>query len=359
MLKLLGVALCLLVLLGWAVAAYQAHQNQYQVPAAKVPLAVLGDSDSHSYQDTVSFPANSDKRGGTFRASTYQWTELLDQLRGRELSLGQWGVWGTNGKLARLMDVLGLGGRSPQKMDFQFNFAQSGAECQALTQGRMAQRLISLMDQQSQAWEQGIVVIRIGVNDLGTEEILDQMAKGLDTDLIRERMSFCSQQVQKALTLLHKYHPKTHVVLVGLFNNANWARLINRWSTTSEQGCVSQMVEQYNALLRAMVRPGQISYFDDAKWFEAQWGSRTPDGKPDYKTVTVMNGWPTTNSVGDHPSNATVVDGHAGTIWNLKWAQALIDHINANTSIKLSKLSDDELAQFLVAHDIPNWAIAH
>lgn len=353
------VAFCLLALMVWAVAAYKAHQNNYQIPAATVPLAVLGDSDSHSYQDLVSFPRNTDKRGGSFRASTYQWTEILDQLRGQQLNQGQWGVWGTNSKLARVMDVLGLGGRSPQKMDFQFNFAQSGAECQALTQGRMAQRLISVMDQHPQAWERGIVLIRIGANDLGTEEVLNQIAKGLDQEQIRDRMSLCAQQVQTTLTLLRKNHPRTHVVLVGLFNNAHWARLINKWTTRNEQERIGQVVTAYNSLLMALVRPGHVSYFDDVKWFETQWGSRTPEGQPDYKTVRVMNGWPTTNSVGDHPSNATVVDGHAGTLWNLKWAQALVDHINTNTSIKLPKVTDDQLAQFLIEHHIKNWAVEH
>jgi len=50
-------------------------------PPTTIALAVLGDSGSHSYQDSLSFPPGSADRGGAFRARTFQWTEVLARLR--------------------------------------------------------------------------------------------------------------------------------------------------------------------------------------------------------------------------------------------------------------------------------------
>lgn len=57
-------------------------------PRTTIALAVLGDSSSHSYQDSKSFPLGSTSRGGAFRARTFQWTEVLARLRGNELNPG-------------------------------------------------------------------------------------------------------------------------------------------------------------------------------------------------------------------------------------------------------------------------------
>ena len=87
--------------------------------AGTVPLAALGDSDTHSYQDRVSFPAGSFKRGGAFRATTFQWIEVLARLRGSELDPGPWGVWGTRGRIATLQEWFGWEGRAPRKEDYR------------------------------------------------------------------------------------------------------------------------------------------------------------------------------------------------------------------------------------------------
>ena len=59
----------------------------------RITMAVLGDSDSHAYRDTVLIPAA--KRGGVeFHDSTFQWTEILHALRAHEVDQGEWGVLG-------------------------------------------------------------------------------------------------------------------------------------------------------------------------------------------------------------------------------------------------------------------------
>src|SRR5688572_17443685 len=105
------------------------------VPSAHVPgavaLAVLGDSDSHSYHDRVLITEQF-RRGGELRATTWQWTEALGQLRGRFIDQGPWNTWGTYNKVADVMTALRLPGRAPRKEDFRYNFAISGAECHEL-----------------------------------------------------------------------------------------------------------------------------------------------------------------------------------------------------------------------------------
>ena len=101
-------------------------------PAAHVRLAVLGDSDSHSYHDYIRIPRESGKRGGAWRERTWQWTEILDRLRRAHLDQGDWGTWGTRAKIAEALDWIGWGGRTPRKQDFRYNFAFSGAEAREL-----------------------------------------------------------------------------------------------------------------------------------------------------------------------------------------------------------------------------------
>ncbi|MEJ7747317.1 MAG: hypothetical protein WKF61_11365, partial [Luteimonas sp.] len=98
--------------------------------SAAIPLAVLGDSNSHSYQDQISFPADSKERGGARRPQTFQWTEVLARMRGHELDLGAWVTWGRPGFVARAREWVRLpGGRAPKKQDYRYNFANSGAAC--------------------------------------------------------------------------------------------------------------------------------------------------------------------------------------------------------------------------------------
>ena len=79
---------------------------EIETPAGAIPLAVLGDSDSHAYQDSILIPLSSGKRGGKFRATTLQWTEVLDKLRSTQINQGAWGVWGAPIKIAETLDWL-------------------------------------------------------------------------------------------------------------------------------------------------------------------------------------------------------------------------------------------------------------
>src|SRR6478609_3283708 len=75
-----------------------------------IPLAVIGDSGSHSYQDPITFPPGGGLRDAALRDQTYQWTEVMTRLRGQEVDLGPWVRWGRGGVVAWMRDLVGLGG---------------------------------------------------------------------------------------------------------------------------------------------------------------------------------------------------------------------------------------------------------
>ena len=57
-----------------------------------VSLAVLGDSDSHAYHDSVFFPPGSVKRGGEYRPTTWQQAGAVFADGPGTVALAQWGV---------------------------------------------------------------------------------------------------------------------------------------------------------------------------------------------------------------------------------------------------------------------------
>jgi len=106
----------------------------------KLRLAVLGDSDSHSFHDAVSLHYGTpEARGGAQQASTWQWTEILGRLRPRDIDQGPFGEVGSSGAGAWLRrNVMGSLVRQ-HKEDFRYNFAFSGATCGALNKPTLGQ----------------------------------------------------------------------------------------------------------------------------------------------------------------------------------------------------------------------------
>lgn len=299
------------------------------VPAhAAVPLAVLGDSDSHGYQDSLSFPPGSDKRGGAHRAHTLQWTEVLARLRGDHLDLGPREVIGMPGWQARFWRFLREAPRAPRKLDHRHNFAVSGVGCSHLIEGHAAQvpALRALIAAEQQRWQSGIVVIRIGINDLGTRELLDRVAAG-DSAQADAGIQRCRRAIAEAVAQLHEVQPALRIVLVGLFDNAHWAPQHERWQVPAELARLDAHAERFDAGLRRIAADSGALFFSDRDWFRALWGGRDAQGRPAYRTVE-LGDWRIANSQGDAPQHATLGDGHAGTVWNALWANALIALLN-------------------------------
>ncbi|MET1161486.1 MAG: hypothetical protein ABWY48_03020 [Pseudoxanthomonas sp.] len=317
--------------------------------SAGVPLAVLGDSDSHAYHDSIAFPAGSEKRGGRYRSTTWQWTELLQRLRGEELDQGAWGVHGTRGMVARANRWLGREGRSPPKQDYRYNFARSGAECSDLLEGysQQARALLSLMDQDPARWRNGVVLIRIGVNNFGDAQDMDLLARNPQAAAVQEKIAGCLDAIQRTVALLRGHHPGLRFVLVGIFDNANWPKYLDRWHDPFQLGNIGQGLDVFDNALKDMARkdPG-IVFFDDRAWFAERWGSRNDAGLPAYHDL-VLGELSVRNAAGDAPDHAVLADGHAGTAWNAEWARALVDLLNSRFQLAITPISRAEIVATL------------
>jgi hypothetical protein len=319
-------------------------------PAAAIPLAVLGDSNSHSYQDYAWFPADSSERGGALRARTFQWTEVLARLRGRELDLGPWVTWGRPGVVARAREWLGLrGGRAPKKEDYLYNFANSGAACKNLNGGRFRQapRLVELMNEEPRRWERGVVVIAIGLNNWGG--LMDLQARDPAAPELRAVAAYCAGEIGNAIALIHASHPSTRILLAGVTNEADDPANLERWQSAPETTNIKIAVDGFNDAIRHLAAGNpRVAFFDNLAWFENLWGSRSPDGKPIYKTVAIGSTLRVTNTAGDDPHNAVLGDLHGGLAWNALWTQALVARLRDAFGLPLTPISDEELAGFVL-----------
>ncbi|RZI86277.1 MAG: SGNH/GDSL hydrolase family protein [Rubrivivax sp.] len=354
---LAGLALLLVITAWWLYRSSSAGAPaEGAVAASTFSLAILGDSDSHSYHDRVSFPASHAQRGGAFHDITWQWGEVLSQLRRPAIDLGPWGRTGTWWPVALVQDKLGWGGRAPVKEDFQYNFAQSGVGCDALIKGRMADRLVRVMDQEPARWTRGAVVIRIGINDFGTQEALQALSVNPGDPAVVGTMDHCLGQIQQAVALIHGHHPKAGIVLVGMFDNSHWARWTHLWRSKSEKDNIAHGLDHFDQALRELAsKDRRLAFFDDRAWFDRQWGGRDEQGQPAYRPLKLGARYEVLNTEGDHPSHTTLADGHAGLVWNLLWAQSLVKLLNQSFDARLAEVSDAELVQWLDKHTAGRW----
>jgi len=312
-----------------------------------IPMAMLGDSDTQGYQDRIWLPQG---RGGSFATHTLQWTEVLAQLRADALDLGRREVWGHRQTLARLLDSMGADLRTPRKLDHRNNFAFSGAGCDQLMSGinRQAPRLVAMMDTEADRWRQGVVVIRIGVVSFGYADTLGQLAKDPMTPVAQAKMATCVAQIRLAVDLIHRSHPQTRIVLVGIFNNADYPPYLAFWPTVAELANINAGLDAFDEALRQLAaQDPRIAFFDDRRWFDHLWGSRASTGQPAYKTLHLGHGLDLTMTQGDEPTHATLADGHNGLVWNALWAQSMVELLRSAFGMPIAPITDAELTAFL------------
>ena len=349
-----SVLLALGVLAGWSDGMTGSASQPAPAPGA-IALAVLGDSNSHSYQDRISFPPGTRERGGPLHARTFQWTEVLARLRGREFDLGPWETWGRNGNVAWARELIGLrAGRAPKKQDFRYNFANSGAACKNLMgerggqRFRQAPRLVQLMDDEPERWRNGVVVIRIGHNDWAS--LLDTQALDPAAPALQATTNYCLSQIGAAIRLIHATHPGTRILLVGVLTEADDPGQFDKYRSAAEMANIHTATVAFNAALQKLATSEKgVAFFDDMGWFARYWGTRGPDGQPDYKTVAIGPTLRVTNTAGDDPANALLDDHHAGLVWNALWAQALVARLREAFALPLTPIGDDELARFVAS----------
>ena len=350
----LGLALLAGAVAAWAVLAAHDVGPPAQVfkenrPAGAVPLAVLGDSNSHSFQDGLVFRPGDGSRGGDFHARTLGWVDGLARLRGQELDLGPRLIWGSDGRISSVRRVLGLPvGRIPIKEDYLYNFANSGADCNSLTSGpfRQAPRLAALMDKEPERWRNGVVVIFIGVNDWIRAldlQLRDPGAPELDTVIVR-----CTRRIAESMSMLRERQPGLRFLVIGLDNPANDPSNADKFRSAVQMQNLRVALARFNASLREMIdnTPG-AAYFDQDAWFHGLWGDRDAQGQPRYRAVTIGNGFKVTNTKGDDPHNVLLDDGHAGTVTNALLLQAIIGRMREAFGIPVTPIGDDELWRYL------------
>lgn len=343
-----AVALATLGLAGGTAALSQAPA----LVADTVPFAVLGDSDSHAYQDSISFPAGSGQRGGPNQSRTFQWTEVLARLRAGVIDPGPWEINGQNRVVAALGTLADLPGvRSPRKQDYRFNVATSGAGCASLTEGghRQVQPLLYRMQQDTARWRQGVVVLRIGLNDLSQPGFLDALSRDPAAAPQQQVVSECLSHVGRAVEMIRAAFPQTHIVLVGVFNEANDPLNYDKWHSRSAMDNIDRGLDRYDTGLRELAaRTPHASFFDDRAWFRSLWGQRGPDGKPAYRDLKIGDRLTVTLTLGNEPRNGLTSDDHWGMAANAKWAQAMSRHL-ASVGLPVRPIDDAEVQRFVEA----------
>jgi hypothetical protein len=312
-------------------------------PTPLFRMGVIGDSDSHSYQDDHTF-GSSQARGAAYRRGTFQWTEIL--AKSGQIDLGTWGVWGTKGRIAQLQDFFNLSSRAPQKQDFENNFAASGARCENLMEGRLRQtpRLLELMDRSPGAWRTGVVVIRMGTNNFGDMNSLGKLAVDSRDAGVMQEIQRCIAKIEETMAMIHAKHPSVRFVLVGIFNNAEIAAFSDKWSGPNELNNIAAGLDVFDNGLKTLAKkfPATV-FFDDRAWFRQYWGSRYPQYQAAPRSYKSPSGFEVTNSIGDHPGNLALTDGHAGLVANALWSRNLQLLMNQSLGTQLRVISDVEI----------------
>ena len=342
--------LAVVAIAAYALVIYRSNPRAPAVSSSLPPVAVLGDSDSHSYQDRISFPPGGAERGAEYRDITLQWTEVLARLRGDALDFGAWGTYGTGRIPAFIAKKLGIVVRKPRREDYRYNFAMSGAECSDLLTGwEEAPALVKLMDDEPERWQHGIVIIRIGINTFGKLKSMNGLARDPpDPDAIAS-VDGCIADHRDAVALIRARHPGTRFVLVGIFDNLNWSRYFERWQSAGEVANIRKGLDRFDDALRAMAaKDPDIAFHDDRAWFAARWGSRDENGRPAYRTVRFA-GIDVVNDEGDAPHNIALKDGHGGLVVNTLWAQSMLHLMNERFGLGIRDIDDAEAARFVQA----------
>lgn len=312
---------------------------------SRIPFGVLGDSDSHSFHDTIILSAPH-LRGGAHRNVTFQWTEVIAHLRPDQIDMGEWGIWGAPGRIAYFKKFLGMEDRAPRKLDYRYNFALSGAKCSGLTEGmsRQTQRLVYLMNQSPRYWENGIVTIRIGINNLGTYDALNRFAASGLSQQAAHDVAECTNHIHKAVRLIRAEHKKTKIVLIGILSNADYVPWLAHWQSSAQISNISAVMDAFDAELRDIAKHDpNILFWDDRKWFERYWGGRDTNGHADHHAAC-LSGVSIRYAQGNEPRNAVLSDGHAGTAWNGFWARDLLGALNIKFGYKFLPVNEDDIA---------------
>ncbi len=341
--------MAMLATLGAAIAGLSACTPSTPAHGTRpsIPIGVMGDSDSHSYHDRIWLPPGKDEPGGPHRPRTFQWTEVLAHLRPTALDPGDWGTWGERKSWVRIKDWFGRPGRAPRKEDYAYNFALGGSRCEALTTGvyRQTPRLVTAMDAEPMRWANGVVVIRIGIIDIGLADSLDALSRDAADPAVRQRTEACLGHIRTAVGLIHARHPATRIVLVGILDNTDYPPYFERYTTPEAFARIRAGLDVFDGGLRriAAENPSRIAFFDDRAWFRQRFGDR----QRGYAPVAIGPNVRISHALGNEPHHSVLADGHAGTAWNAMWVQSLVRLLNERFKLGIAPIQDDELRRYV------------
>jgi hypothetical protein len=306
--------------------------------AEPLPVAVLGDSDSHSYRDAV----NGVRRGGPENARTFNWLEVWARLRPGEVDFGPLTVAGDRRSVARLKSAIGVPTRTPKKADYLYNYAWSGARCASLNGEwpEQARRLATRLRQDTARWDAGLVIIRIGVNDFGQAAHL--RAWSADPDSARPVVDACVAEIAAAVRAIRGVS-RAHIALVGIaydYNTLSIADVADR-DVLAVKGALSRFDEGLSALAEADSR---VAFIDDYAWFQKRYGSRESGA---LASSAMVAGLSLQNAPGDSPTHMHTADKHAGTVASGLFLQHFILRLNEAFGWRLSVPADEEIVNLV------------
>ncbi|MCI4662894.1 MAG: SGNH/GDSL hydrolase family protein [Neomegalonema sp.] len=304
-----------------------------------LPVAVLGDSDSTSYHDDLSRI----DRGGAYRAQTFNWPWIWHQLRGGEVDLGKYAAFGDRLSIARVKVALGIPTRTPEKEDFRYNYARTGAGCASLAPEWPHQLdwLLAQIKAAPESWAGGVVILRIGVNDFGQREHLlaGRGWTGMSAQIAR--VDACLRHIGAAVQRLRARSP-VRIALIGIAHDVNAPDNAADWAAPEDLARAIAPLQRFDAGLRAMARTDpRIAFIDDVSWFEAKFGARILGA---VHPVAEIGGIPLRHGLGDAPENLILSDGHAGTLANGLFLAHLVERLNSAFDLGLSEIRESEIA---------------
>lgn len=308
-----------------------------------VPIAVLGDSDSHAYRDGVRGVA----RGGVYHAVSMNWLEVWARLRPGEIDPGAFATAGVPETIARLSGLLGAPTRTPRKQDFLFNYALSGATCSSLLDDwpRQTDQLVRRITRRPAGWRDGLVILRIGINDLG--QVRHVAAWVEDPAAGEDLADACVDAVRRSVDAL-RAATSARIALVGIAREADGPYEALRQLPPGALANAERVLGRFDYGLEqiAAADPG-VAYIDGHDWFRR----RFPAG---VEAVTVA-GLRVFNARSDRPDHLVLADNHAGTIAGGLFLQAFVETINRQFGCGFGAIEDDEIIR-LVTPAIPATA---
>lgn len=323
------------VLIGTVLAGKRlvSEQPQFFPPEGALPIAVLGDSDSHSYGDQV----NDLARGGAYQEWTFNWLEAWNRLRPHEIDLGAFQQAGSGRTLAKIQAYLGGNPRVPPKMDYAFNYALSGLTCASLQnewpeQGRW---LLARLRNAPRFWENGLIVIRLGVNDFGQQHHLQQWSD--DPASGKVLVDRCLEDIADMVTALRDVS-SAYIALVGISHDYDLP-FTEDYSPEKLTNIIGVLDHFDRGLIKRADGDPRIAIVQDSDWYRSHFGSHREGIRPDAQ----IGGVQIVNAVGNNPDHLILEDHHAGTVAAGLFLQDAIRQLNQAFELDLTPVTDEEL----------------